>query len=246
MERAFALLRAVALHGTSVPLAVIAAETGLPKSTVSRLLTTMAAIGAIDRVGDGLYSIGPELHTIVQPAVGLADLTAIARPFLRELVDEIGEDAGLAIPDGFMVLYFDRVQSSNPVQVKDWTGKRFAAHTTAAGYVFLGALETALLDRFLEGELERPTSSTVVDPKRLRRLVREAAQAGHAWTYATWAEGINGAAAPIRDSTGQVVAAINLYGPSYRFPGADDKPAITRRLVEAAGHVSRHLRGGNV
>jgi IclR family pca regulon transcriptional regulator len=83
----------------------------------------------------------------------------------------------------------------------------------------------------------------VVDPVRLKALVAQAAATGFAWTYEAWADGINGAAAPIRDSTGRVIAAINLYGPSYRFPGEDDAAEISRNLVEAAAQVSRHLRG---
>lgn len=241
VERAFAVLRVISRHGASVPLAVIADETELPKSTVSRLLSTMVDIGTVDRVGGGRYSIGAAMRAIVQPAVGLAELTALARPYLRDLVDQIGEDAGLAIADGAEVLYIDQVQSSQPVQVQDWTGQRFAAHTTAAGYVLLGALPDAELDAALSAELSRPTASTVTDPHELRSLVAAAGEDGYAWTYEAWADGINGAAAPITDAAGQVVAAINLYGPSYRFPRGDNADEITKVLVEAAVQISRHL-----
>lgn len=241
VERAFAVLRVISRHGASVPLAVIAEETNLPKSTVSRLLSTMVLIGTVDRVGEGRYSIGAAMRAIVQPAVGLAELTALARPYLRDLVDRVGEDAGLAVADGVDVLYIDQVQSSQPVQVQDWTGQRFAAHTTAAGYVLLGALPASELAEFLAADLERPTSSTITDPQALRRLIGVAIQDGFAWTYEAWAEGINGAAAPITNAAGDVVAAINLYGPSYRFPGDDNAGEITKLLVEAAGQISRHL-----
>ncbi len=244
VERAFAVLRAIALHGASVPLALVAKETGLPKSTVSRLLSTMVGVGVVDRVSEGLYSIGPEMRAIVQPAVGVAELSAIARPYLRQMVDRVGEDAGLAVPDGHSVLYVGQVQGSHPVQVQDWTGQRFAAHTTAAGYVLLGGLEIEALDSFLAGDLEKATAATVVEPTLLKSLIQSAAAEGIAWPYEAWAEGINGAAAPIRDASGRIVAAINLYGPSYRFPGDADQEAIGRHLIEAAEMVSRHLGSG--
>ncbi len=241
VERAFAVLRVISRHGASVPLALIAAESDLPKSTVSRLLSTMVEIGTVDRVAEGRYSIGAQMRAIVQPAVGLAELTALARPYLRDLVDEVGEDAGLAIADGAEVLYIDQVQSSQPVQVQDWTGQRFPSHTTAAGYVLLGALPETDLDEFLGGELAKPTRATVTSPKKLRKLIEATREDGYAWTSEAWAEGINGAAAPVVDALGHVVAAINLYGPSYRFPGGRSQRRITRVLVEAAGQVSRHL-----
>lgn len=243
VARAFAVLRVISRHGASVPLAVIAEETDLPKSTVSRLLSTMVEIGTVDRVGEGRYSIGSVLRAIVQPAVGLADLTALARPYLRDLVEQVGEDAGLAVADGWDVLYVDQVQSSHPVQVRDWTGQRFAAHTTAAGYVLLGALADEALERFLGSELQKSTDSTVVDPESLRTLISTARERGFAWTYDAWADGINGAAAPIVGGAGEVVAAINLYGPSYRFPGVHDEEDIVKVLVDTANQISRHLGG---
>ncbi len=242
VERAFAALRAISRHGAAVPLAVIASETGLPKSTVSRLLSTMVGIGAVEAAGGGRYSIGPQMRAIVQPAVGIAELTALARPYLRELVDAVGEDAGLAIADGTWVLYVDQVQSSHPVQVQDWSGQRFRAHTTAAGYILLGLLPEADLAEFLTSDLVGPTRFTVTDPVELRSLIDAARAAGFAWTYEAWAEGINGAAAPICNSAGSVVGAINLYGPSYRFP-AGNEAAITELLVTTAGQISHHLGG---
>ena len=244
VERAFAVLRAIGVNGQAVRLARIADETGLPKSTVSRLLGTMVGIGAVERVAGGQYSIGGELRAIVRPAVGPADLIGIAATYLRELVDEVGEDVGLAIPDGGSVLYIDQVQSPQPVQVQDWTGERFENHTTAAGYVVLASLEEDELEAYLAGPLEKSNPATEIDPKKLRRHIDTTRRRGHAWTFEAWSAGVNGAAAPIRNARGEVVASINLFGPAYRFPGDADQSAIGTRLVEVADQISRHLGGG--
>ena len=241
VERAFAVLRAIGAHGQAVPLATIADETGLPKSTVSRLLGTMVGVGAAERVSEGEYSIGSELRAIVRPAVGPADLIGIAAPYLRELVEEFGEDVGLAIPDRASALYIDQVQSPQPVQVQDWTGERFDLHATAAGYVFLADLPAGRRAAYLSGPLERSSAATVVDPERLEDLLDEVRRRGCAWTFDAWAEGINGAAAPVRAADGTVVAALNLFGPAYRFPGEADRSSIEARLVEVADQISRHL-----
>lgn len=243
VERAFSVLRAIGLHGQSVPLATIAAETGLPKSTVSRLLGTMVGVGAVEKVSDGEYSIGSELRGIVHPAVGPVDLIGIAATYLRELVDEFGEDVGLAIPDGNHVLYIDQVQSPQPVQVQDWTGERFENHTTAAGYVALANLSDGELDAFLARPLEKSSPATETDPDRLREHIAATRKNGYAWTYEAWSAGVNGCAAPIRGSSGTAVASVNLFGPAYRFPGDSDREKIGRRTIEVADQISRHLGG---
>ena len=110
-------------------------------------------------------------------------------------------------------------------------------------YVLLAAVSPDELDRFVRGDLAKPTPATVTGPAKLRRLIKKAGSTGHAWTHEAWAEGINGAAAPVVDAEGNVVAAINLYGPSYRFPGSRSEAAIAEALIESAEQVSRHLGG---
>ena len=244
VERAFSVLRAIGVNGQAVPLGVIADETGLPKSTVSRLLGTMVGIGAVEKVAGGEYSIGGELRAIVRPAVGPADLIGIAATYLRELVDEVGEDVGLAIPDGNSVLYIDQVQSPQPVQVQDWTGERFENHTTAAGYVVLASLPANELDAYLARPLEKSFPATETDPTMLRKHIATTCKNGYAWTFEAWSAGVNGAAAPIRNARGAVVASINLFGPAYRFPGDADQAVIGARLIEISDQISRHLGRG--
>lgn len=241
VERAFAVLRALRPNGQAVSLAVIAEYTGLPKSTASRLLSTMVAIGVVERVSEARYVVGRELRAIVHPGVGPSDLVGVSATYLRDLVREVGEDAGLAIPDGDHVLYLDQVQKSRPVQVQDWTGERFENHTTAAGYVFLASWDDDDLDTYLARPLAKSSPTTETDPARLRDHIDMARSNGYTWTFEAWLEGVNGAAAPIVDAAGEVVASINLYGPAYRFPGDSDPAAIGKRLVETATQISRHL-----
>ena len=245
VERAFAVLRALNPRGQAVSLATIADGTGLPKSTASRLLSTMVGIGVVEKVSEAGYVVGRELRAIAHPGVGPSELVGVSATYLRDLVDLIGEDAGLAIPDGNHVLYIDQVQKSRPVQVQDWTGERFEHHTTAAGYVFLAAWDDEDLDAYLARPLARSSPATETDPARLREMIETTRKNGYAWTFEVWLEGVNGVAAPISDTGGDVVASINVFGPAYRFPGTRDLMAIGRRLVETAARISRHLGAGS-
>lgn len=241
VERAFAVLRALRCDGRAVSLATITARTGLPKSTTSRLLSTMVGIGVVEKVSQAGYVVGRELRAIAHPGVGPSELVGVSATYLRDLVGDLGEDAGLAVPDGNHALYIDQVQKSRPVQVQDWTGERFEHHTNAAGYVFLASWNDEDLDAYLDRPLAKGGPAAETDPDRLRQQIQAARRDGYAWTFEVWAEGVNGVAAPITDARGEVVAAVNVFGPAYRFPGAKDLISTGRSLVETATHISRHL-----
>lgn len=199
-------------------------------------------MGVVERIGaKGTYAVGPGLTSLTTSTVSAAQLTMVARPYLRDLVEEIGEDAGLAIPDGRSVVYVDQVQAAAPVQVQDWTGERLPMHTVAAGFVHLSSWTDDDVARYLAGPLEASTSHTLTEPAAITARIEEVRSTGYAWTAEEWADGINGAAAPIRDDAGRAIGAINLYGPTYRFPGGVDPAALGERLKQAADSVSRQL-----
>lgn len=242
VERAFAVLRAIAQHSGGVGVSTIARESGLPKSTVARLLVTMEGIGAVERMGDDSgYHIGPAIGALAGDGIFPAQVAAVVRPYLRELVDVAGEDAGLAVPDGDHVLYVDQVHTQTPVQVQDWTGQRLPPHTVASGFVFMASWEPDRLDSYLAEDLEPFTPQTLVDPVSIRRRIGQVADDGFAWTREEFAEGINGVAAPIHGDRGEVIAALNLYGPAYRFPGDTDAAEVERRVVKVADAITAHL-----
>ena len=238
VERAFTILRALAAAGESMGVSALARETGLAKSTVSRLLATLDGIGIAERVGDdGRYGLGPGLAVLTPRAT--SSLVELARPHLRDLVDEIGEDAGLAVTDGFDVLYVEQVQGEGAVQLQDWTGWRFPPHAVAAGFVLMRGWAAEKLDEYLAGSLESLAPGTVLDPAELRRRI--AGWKGHVWTHLEFAADVNGAAAPVLGPDDTIVAAVNLYGPSYRFPGDRSENHIGGRLADAGRRISQHL-----
>jgi DNA-binding IclR family transcriptional regulator len=241
VERAFAILRCLA--GGPAGVSEVAERVDLPKSTVSRLLSTLQELGAVaqESVGNE-YRIGEGMIDIASGALPGRDLIAVARPHLVELVEVLGEAAGLAVLDDRDVLYLDQVDADNPVQVRDWTGERIPAHTASSGLVLLAATSETTRERYLAGALEAMTEHTMTDPAALRRRLAEVAASGRAWAFEDYVEGISSVAAPITGGGAQVVAAVHAHGPSYRFPG-DDADEIGDRVVEAARRISARLRG---
>jgi len=238
LERAFAILDEVARRPAGVT--EIAGSVRLPKSTVARLLATLESLEAVERVDGTRWRIGPGLEALSAAASPERSLIAVARPFLARLAADLGEDAGLGLPDGNDVLYVDQAGSDNAVRVRDWTGTRAPMHTVPSGLVLLAEWPDDALDAYLAGELVALTRRTVTDPWRLRRRLEEVRAAGYAWGLEEFAEGIDSVAAPVRDAEGKAVAAIHVHGPSYRFPAPGAETGIAGAVVEAAAAVSRH------
>jgi len=241
IRRAFAVLGALA----DGPLGVtdVAVRSHIPKSTAARMLAALAAEGAVEQVpGETRYRLGPHLVAL---ASGLGDargLVATARPFLIDLARELGEAVGLSVRDGWTVHYVDQVDSPNPVQVRDWTGTRIPLHAVSSGQVFLAQLPAPMLARYLAEPLEKFTPNTLTDAGSLLERLRDVRRDGHSWVRDEFAIGITSVAAPVADARGELVAAVHVHGPTYRFPAEGSEEAIARAVRAAAAQVGSRLR----
>jgi len=241
IERAFAVLGALADGPAGVT--DVAAQVGLPKSTAARMLSSLEREGAVEQVpGETRYRLGPRLVAL---AAGLRDrrgLVAIAHPTLTALAGELGEASGLSVPDGRTVHYVDQVDSPNPVSVRDWTGSRIPMHAVSSGQVFLAHFSGPALARYLAEPLERFTPHTLTDAGALLERLRDVRRDGHAWVRDEFAEGITSVAAPVAGADGEIVAAVHVHGPTYRFPAAGAEAPIASAVRSAASAIGVRLR----
>ncbi|CAN5513429.1 IclR family transcriptional regulator [soil metagenome] len=242
IRRAFAVLGALG----DGPLGVtdVADRAGLPKSTAARMLATLAGEGAVEQLpGDTAYRLGPRLITLGGGFSINRSLAAIARPVLEELAAACGEAAGLGIPDGDLVHYIDQVDTPNPVLVRDWTGARAPLHAVSSGQVLLAFRSVTAIDRYLSQPLEGFTEQTIMDAEAVRERLREVRRQGFAWAIEEFDPGISSVAAPLADTSGEVLAAVHLHGPSYRFPAEGHEGDLAQLVVTGAARIAAGLRG---
>jgi DNA-binding IclR family transcriptional regulator len=245
IRRSFAVLRA--LGNGPLGVSEVATASRIPKSTAARLLSALAAEGAVEQVpGERRYRLGPDLLAIAHGLDETWDIVAIARPVLVDLTTKLGEAAGVSIRDGWTVQYVDQVEppNPNPVQVRDWTGTRIPLHAVSSGQVFLAQLPAPVLARYLAEPLEAFTPRTLTDAPALLERLREVRREGHAWVRDEYAVGISSVAAPIADARAEIVAAVHVHGPSYRFPAEGDEAAIAAAVRTAAASIGARLRAG--
>lgn len=241
IRRAFGVLGTLA----DGPLGVteVADRSGLPKSTAARLLATLADEGAVEQIaGDTAWRLGPRLVTLAAGFSFARSLAALARPTLIELAEASGEAAGLGIPDGDLIHYIDQVDTPNPVLVRDWTGARAPLHAVSSGQVLLAFRAPAAIERYLERPMERFTEHTLTDPGAVRERLREVRRQGATWAISEFDPDIASVAAPVADGSGEVVAAVHLHGPAYRFPPAERAADLAQLVVTGAARIAAQLR----
>ena len=241
IERAFAVLGTLA--NGPIGVTEVAERADLPKSTAARLLASLAHEGVVEQVpGDTAYRLGPRLATLASGVMPNRSLAMLARPSLEALAEASGEAAGLAIPDGDMAHYIDQVDTPNPVSIRDWTGSRIPLHAVSSGQVLLAFRPPTSLQRYLGKPLERFTARTIVTGDALLERLRAIRRDGYTWAREEFDEGISSVAAPIADANGEVVAAVHVHGPSYRFPVPGTERDIAEEVVAAAARIAGSLR----
>lgn len=221
------------------------------RSTVSRLMTTLAAEGLVEwNPATSRYRLGLVVLELAGVLTEGLDVRAAARPAMEALCRSSGETVSLdVLHDGESVVV-DQVTSPSSVRYVCWVGRRVPVHASSAGKVLLafqdGAATEALLRRLTgpAGSLPRHTGRTVTDPAALRRELADVRAAGVATASGEVSDEIAAVAAPIRDHQGWVVAALAVNGPTFRLTG-ERLAALRPDVARAGAEVSRRLGFGS-
>ncbi|MGI9093899.1 MAG: IclR family transcriptional regulator [Mycobacteriales bacterium] len=235
-----------AVRSGGLGVVALADTIGQDKSQVSRTLKTLAQAGLVDRSPDTqAYRLG---WLIYQLAARTGDhrLLTVAPPVLTPMVHDLGERMHLSVLRGREVLtVWTESPSETVVQVAGWVGRTVPAWCTSSGRALLIDHDAAMLAALLRGvdfTDGGPRSPRTIG--ELARRVSAAAAAGHAVVEDEFESGLVGVAAPIRDHSGRVAAAVNMSGPQFRLGGRIDEAAAAVRT--AADQVSRLLAGGSI
>lgn len=237
VERAIAVLEALAAAGRDLGTNEIARISKINTSTVSRLLSTLASRGLVTQVPSGRYRIGARLLQLGNAALSGLDLRELARPHLLALVEATGETATLSVPGEQEAITIDFVQGDSSVQSIARLGRPSVAHATAVGKVLLsyGYKPPA-------GKLRRYTQSTITRRADLAKEVERVRRRGWAEATGEREEDLNAIAAPVLGAYGKLVGVLGIQGPEGRF-----KPAARRAclplLLSSARVLSSEIGG---
>jgi IclR family acetate operon transcriptional repressor len=230
VERALAVLQALADAPRDLGNNEIARSVGTNPSTASRLLATLAQDELVRRVPEsGRFRLGPRLVELGNAALARVDLRQLARPHLEFLTEATGETATLSIPGEQTTITVDFVQSPSTVRSVAVVGRRSVTHATATGKVFLastGELPT--------GPLPSYTRRTITDRRQLAAEVARTAERGWGQAVGEREEDLNAVAAPVIGAHGHLVGVLGLQGPAARFAPRTMRAAAELLVTHAA------------
>jgi IclR family KDG regulon transcriptional repressor len=220
----------------------VAYELGLPKSTVSELLADLARAGLLERVKRGQYRLGWTVFSLGQVLLHSAPLLQRARRVMEELVTLWGETCHLAVLTQGEVLYVEKVRGERAFDIiLSRVGGRLWAHCSGVGKVLLASRPWEEVEEIVQRRGLVPlTSNTITSKEQLREVLARVAQEGYAYDEEEAMIGLCCVAAPIRDQSGHVIAAMSLSVPAYRF--YPNRQRLTTAIVDAARRVSEALR----
>jgi DNA-binding IclR family transcriptional regulator len=240
VDRALTVLDLLAQRG-EVGVTELAAELGVHKSTAFRLVTALERRQLVEQVGDrGKYRLGLGILRLAAATTGRLDVTRESQAVCERLARELGETVNVAILDETSAMNVMQEYGTAAVGTRNWIGQRTPLHATSSGKVLLAFADETLRKAVLTGRLERYTELTVTDPVELRRQLDDAVRLGWAGTNEELEVGLTAIAAPIRNGTGRVVAAVSVSGPSYRLR-IETFADVAGQLIAGASEISTRL-----
>lgn len=208
----------------------LVALTGLPKTTVVRLLATLDSLGLILDRGDSSYGLGAGFLRWVTLSQSLWEVSADTRQIMTKLVDDCGETVNLYIRQDLNRVSIAQVEGTTTVRSVVEVGVPYALASGAAAKILLTGASEAVVHNLV---LARPD----LDFEHLQREVASIKEAGYSVTHGERELGASAVAAPIFSSDGRVIAALSASGPTSRFT-ADRVGRYVDAVTDAAARIT--------
>ncbi|TMC81204.1 MAG: IclR family transcriptional regulator [Chloroflexi bacterium] len=240
VERAIAILDLLA-QGDWRTGAEVARGLQVHRSTALRLLATLERHALVERdQRTARYRLGPRLPQLASVVTGEFDLRYVARPVCERLAGATGETATLDVLVGDVIVPIEQATASTSVVSVNWLGRRTPVHCMASGKAILAFGPSAVRERMLARPLEQVTQRTITDRAELEAELDAVRESGIARTHEELELGLDALAAPVFGADGEVVAALDVSGPSHRLR-IGGRPELDRLTIDGAADLSRRL-----
>jgi DNA-binding IclR family transcriptional regulator len=233
---AIRLLKVFSEQEPEIGISNLAKRMGLAKSTVHRLATTLVAEGLLEQNDEnGRYRLGIQLFTLGALVRRRFDVSKQALPFLHVLREHTGETVHLAVLDDINIVYLFNLESDQAIRMRSYIGVRKPAFCTAEGHVLLAFRTPDVVARVLKAGLVARTPNTNTDTQAFLKTLDKVRRENYSIDDEESEIGMRGAAAPVRDVSGNVVAAVGIGGPSQRLTKKAMRACVPHLLNAAEG-----------
>ncbi len=241
LERGLAVIRAFSTEAPSLTLSEVAREVGITPATARRILLTLEELGYV-RSDNRRFSLTPRVLALGWAYLSSLDLGELAGPFMEELSAKTRESCSIATLDLPDIVYVARVPTSRIMTVALGVGARLPAYPTSMGRVLLSALPDEDLTAYLETLQAEPlTDRTITAPDDLRASITQARADGYALVDQELELGLRSIAAPIHNSRGRIIAALNVSAHASRSTSTSLCEEFLPHLQQAAAQITTAL-----
>jgi IclR family transcriptional regulator, pca regulon regulatory protein len=219
----------------------MAQRLGVSASSIYRIVQTLTSMGYLSKIGTNTYALGTQVVSRGFSYLASREIVEVAAPFITRLRDSTSLSSHVGVRDGAEVLYVFRALALQRVSVNVPVGTRFPLHTTAMGRALLLGTTSAELQTQLQGQrldgYPKPAPQTM--PELIALCEKERAQG---WTR-HYSDHSTALAVPIRNFTGQVIAAINISGPDPIMNAEGVTETLLSELKQTASDIMRQVGG---
>lgn len=241
VERAVLILDCFAADGHPRGISEIAQEVGLHKATVHRIAATLAGHGYLERLPGGTdYQLGVRIATLGARVLGRMDLRREALSEMRAVSQASEMACDLGIFDRGEVLVIEVVRGPHGHALASALWHRMPAHATSAGKLFLAHLPDDIRETLLERPLIAYTPRTQTSAERLRAELEIIRAQGYALDDEEYEVGVRAVSAPIRNSDGEMAAALSIPGPAARLT-LDRVDTLSALALSATATIARRM-----
>lgn len=214
----------------------------LGKSNVHRLLATLNHLGYVEQdPATSKYFPSLKIYELGNAVINRTGLLPIVHAYLEELGKQFHETNNLAVLDRGEIIYIDKVESPESLRMDIKIGGRVPAYCTALGKVLLAYLGEPEIKKLMKSQKFIPrTKKTVTSLEELKRNFQQIQTQGYAIDDEELYEGVRCIAAPIRNYSGKVIAAISIAGPSVRM-NHDKLVQLREPILNTAKEISKKL-----
>lgn len=209
-------------------------RTGLARSTASRFLNALADHGYVFRSSVGTFCLGPTPNAHGHVEVGYHRMSELGHPHLRSLADDVQEAVCISVLDGIETRTIYQVGVPQPVIVENWVDRRWPILPSGSAISILSTWSPTAINATLT---LLPTSKR----KSVAKAIDAARSNPLSWSADSYVDALTSVAAPIVDGRGHAIAAVIIYGPTFRFPTKYGKSKIEKQLRLAAKAIGEDV-----
>ena len=242
IDRALSLLSAFTPQQPQRRIADLVTESGLGQSTVSRMASAMSHLGYLTHdPQSGLYSLGPELVSLAAVALNENPVHQRSRQLAQNLAAQLGLGVNVAQRHGDRLFYLCNFEGEHQPRSSTLIGRGGPIHGTALGKALVQDMDRAALEELLGTSFDRYTATTITTLPDLLTALERVRERGFAVEHEELALRRACVAVPIRDRTGEVVAAISVSGPLSTMNLPEREEELGTLLIEQADRISASL-----